>query len=84
MSGPQIAIVDSSELDTGCWDARRYCDACDTCDRVMTCKVPEATPHRIRILEKEREAAQALVNELDHKIEEERRKLDGDSEEDRG
>jgi len=41
-------IVSSKDLDLGCWSALRFCDSCEDCDKVDTCKLEEGKRGRLR------------------------------------
>lgn len=40
-------IIKSSELGIDCWSALKTFDKCYACDRVITCKLPEAHKGRL-------------------------------------
>jgi len=47
----KTTIVNSSQLGTGCWSAKRFTDGCCDCRRVETCDLPEAAKGKIKLFE---------------------------------
>lgn len=53
----KTAIIKASQLGLDCWSPNRFVGSCDTCSRVMRCKLPEAREGRVKLLNKRIEKA---------------------------
>jgi hypothetical protein len=67
----KVAIVNSKDLGTVCWSARRFCGSCDECDRVYACKLPEAGNGRLALYYKRLEKLQSEADKVREQIKKE-------------
>ncbi len=63
----KIAIINSKDLGLDCWSPKRLLGSCDTCDKVIRCKLPEARAGRIKLLEDKIAKAYKIVKKLEER-----------------
>jgi len=70
----KTTVVSSKDLTSDCWSAKRFTGSCDTCIRVIKCKLPEAREGRLKIFKKRIKKLTLELKEVENQFWEENRK----------